>query len=411
MKSALNNELCVLATKMKIKTPPILFQLGWAVFILLALLSCSPEESKLTEFHIYADEILWEKKDDCSIKIIEKTHIDSAEAKVKYRGGMSSKYEKHSYAVTLWKKKPIDGLPEAKKWVLNASYIDKSFMRHKVSFDLWRLMNPENKSPLCSYVNVYENEAYKGLYILMQRMDKHSLQIDVKDPKAFIFKEPPLLFPRKDTPNRDSMYLATQKFPKLKKGDASAQLKELEALIFDGGDEAFKSNIFKLLDRDNLIDWQLLLMLTNNGDGQLKNYYIYKQSASTPMKIALWDYDHSFGRDGDNEPNMLLRNLIEKRTRLFQRLMELNPDNFNEQMRARWIALRKSVFTNENIAKLIAENDKIIGPHITKNTELWSIKGKWYFDDNDYNTELDLIKDYVSRRLKQLDKRFNHQEK
>lgn len=409
MKNALSNEPCVLATKMK--TLPILFQCGWAVFILIGLLSCSTEENKLTEFHIYAADISWEKKGDCSIKIVDQTHIDSAEAKIKYRGGMSSRYEKRSYAITLWKKKPIDGLPEAKKWVLNASYIDKSFMRHKLSFDLWRQMDQENKSPHCSYVNVYQNEAYEGLYILMQRMDKHSLQINVNDPKAFIFKEPPLLFPKEDTPNRDSMYLATQKFPKLKKGDASAQLKELEALIFEGDNEAFKNNIFKLLDRDNLIDWQLLLMLTNNGDGQLKNYYIYKQGASTPMKIALWDYDHSFGRDGDNEPNMLARNLEEKRTLLFQRLLELNPNNFNEKMSARWIELRKTVFTNENIALMMSENDKIIGSHVTKNAERWSIHGKWYFDDNDYIAELDLIKDYVSRRLKQLDKRFNHQEK
>ena len=152
-------------------------------------------------------------------------------------------------------------------------------------------------------------------------------------------------------------------------------------------------------------------MLTNNGDGQLKNYYIYKQSAETPMKIALWDYDHSFGRDGFNEPNMLDRNLEEKRTLLFQRLIELNPNNFNEKMSARWVELRKLVFTNGNIAKLMAENDKIIAPYITKNAERWSINSKWYFDDNDYNAELELMKEYVSKRLKQLDKRFKHQEK
>ena len=407
----MNNEQCGLATKMKLPRLPIFFRIGWTICILLTLLSCSSEKNNLTEFHIFADDISWDKKGNCSIKIIEKLHIDSAEAKVKFRGGMSSRYEKHSYAISLWKKKPIDGLPEAKKWVLNASYIDKSFMRHKVSFDLWRQMNSENKSPFCSYVNVSENDVYQGLYILMQRMDKHSLHVNVNDPQAFIFKEPPLLFPQKDTPNRDSMYLATQKFPKFKQGDASTQLKELEALIFDGSDEAFKHSIFKLLDRDNVIDWQLLLMLTNNGDGQLKNYYIYKQSAETPIKIALWDYDHSFGRDGDNEPNMLARNLEEKRTRLFKRLIELNPDNFNEKMRARWIELRKSIFTNENIALLMDENDKIIGPHVAKNAERWSIKSKWYFDDNDYNAELVLIKEYVSKRLKQLDKRFNHQEK
>ena len=383
-----------------------------SIVYLLALLfisSCADEPNKLTEFHIYTDEISWDKKGDCSIKIIDSHHTDSAEAKVKFRGGMSSRYEKHSYAVTLWKRKAIDGLPLAKKWILNASYIDKSFMRHKLSYDLWRQMNSDNKSPHCSYVHVYENNRYAGLYILMERMDKHSLLIDSKDSTSFIFKDPPLLVPRSETNNRDSMYLATQKFPKLKKRDASIQLKQLENLIFESNDATFKQEIFSVIDINSFIDWQLIILFTNNGDGQLKNYFIYKQNANTPMKIALWDYDHSFGRDGDNEPNMLERNVTENRTELYKRLTDLNPNNFNEKLAQRWSELRKDVFTKDNLIQLINENDKIIRPNIAKNEEAWPNQAKWYFDD--YDAELGVIKEYVSKQLKRLDKRFNHQEK
>ena len=49
----------------------------------------------------------------------------------------------------------------------------------------------------------------------------------------------------------------------------------------------------------------LLLYLSNGGDGITKNFYIYKMDEETPFRIALWDCDHSFGRDGDNETECL----------------------------------------------------------------------------------------------------------
>ncbi len=51
-----------------------------------------------------------------------------------------------------------------------------------------------------------------------------------------------------------------------------------------------------------------MLLLSNNGDGVMKNFLLYKIDSNTPFRIALWDYDHSFGRDGDNELNLMETN-------------------------------------------------------------------------------------------------------
>ncbi|MEO0735011.1 MAG: DUF2911 domain-containing protein, partial [Bacteroidota bacterium] len=59
-------------------------------------------------------------------------------AHLKRRGGMSFVYDKHSYTLHLDRKIPLDFLPLDRDWVLNASYIDKTFVRHKVSYDLFR---------------------------------------------------------------------------------------------------------------------------------------------------------------------------------------------------------------------------------------------------------------------------------
>lgn len=374
------------------------------IFIIFS--SCEQPCSELTEFRIYADEIGWDEKVACRMKIVHCDEQDSLDAEIKFRGGTSSRYDKHSYAVEFYDKRSFDGLDSAKDWILNASYIDKTFMRHKLCFDLFRQMDPDNVAPKCSYVNVYENDHYKGLYILMERMDQHRLQLDKDDKNAFIFKEPPLFYPVDPAENRDSLYLESQEYPKRKKGAFNDQLLALEKLIFEADDETFRKEIFNMLDIDNIVDWQLLLIFTNNSDGQLKNYYIYRKDSDTRMRIALWDYDHGLGRDGDNEYNMLKYTVDEKRNLLMKRLIELNPGNFNQKMAARWKKLRKTTFSAENINRMISENNQVIEPYIKGNAAVWPLNADWYFDDNNYSQEVRIIQQYVPKKLVQMDKRF-----
>jgi hypothetical protein len=44
---------------------------------------------------------------------------------------------------------------------------------------------------------------------------------------------------------------------------------------------------------------------------------------------------------------------------------------------------------------------------IKQNTSIWPTESKWYYDNNNYAQEVQIIKDFISLRLKQLDNRFN----
>lgn len=44
---------------------------------------------------------------------------------------------------------------------------------------------------------------------------------------------------------------------------------------------------------------------------------------------------------------------------------------------------------------------------IKQNTSIWPTKSNWYYDNNNYAQEVQIIKDFISLRLKQLDNRFN----
>lgn len=298
------------------------------------------------------------------------------------------------------------GIAADNDWIINASYIDKTFMRHKLSFDLFREMNDNNIAPQSGYAEVFENGKYEGLYVVMERLDATRLKLDKQDPEAFVFKEPPLLSEDVGFRDRDSMFRESQKFPNIRKGERSQSLKKLEALILRGDDQTFRNEIFDHLDIDNLIDWQLLLLFSNNTDGQHKNYFIYRQRENEPMRIALWDCDHAFGRDGDNELNMFERMIGAERMLLFRRLAETNPNGVQEKMCSRWHELRQHVFTVENIFNMMDKMHQQIEPAITKNAKRWPMESKWYFDDNDYQAEVAIMKEFITKRLVQLDQKF-----
>ena len=329
------------------------------------------------------------------------------DGKIKRRGGMSRKYEKHSYALELDCKVSLAELPSDDDWILNANYIDKTFMRHKISYDLFKDMNDKNIAPACSYVNVYFNDLDQGLYVLMEKINASMIGLNKKDSYAMLFKDPPIFYKEKLSHVQDSSNYYQQKYPKIKDDDKTSYLEKFKTFIFSATDSIFSNNISKWVDINNIIDWHLLLLFSNNSDGIMKNFYLYKWDEETPFRIAIWDYDHSYGRDGDNELNMI-RPLDVKRSILLKRLLEIEEIGYINELKNRWEVLKKNnVLSVNGFKKRVQKNNSIIAPIINRNNRIWPIDAHWYFDDNDYQAEVDLLMEYVQLRTKQIDQYFN----
>ena len=330
---------------------------------------------------------------------------------VKYRGGISSKYPKHSYSLKLDKEHSIGDLQNGKSWILNASYIDKTFMRHKLCYDIFNKMGDYDIAPQCAYALVVENDKPKGLYVVMQRLNKHILNIDDSDENALIFKDPKLFYADSAMPeNTDSDdNFNEQTFPDFDKfGDKSAILDEFHSFILNSTDDEFNNKINDWIDLKNVVDWHLLLLFTNNSDGVLKNFYLYKIDSETPFRIAIWDCDHGLGRDGDNELNMLQRFTNDDRNILFNRL--LGEPWYQIMLSERWKQLRETdVISYNTIARMIDENDRFIQAGLDENLALWSYSSEFYYDDNNYEQEKALILEFIELSLKSMDQRFDYQ--
>jgi len=378
--------------------------------MLLIIFSCNNE--KLQSLNIKkSDDFKWNTKESCSIIFSNSENSDTLSGKIKYRGNTSSKYPKHSFSLELDRKYSFPNLPHDDDWILNASYIDKTFMRHKICYDIFREMSFKNVAPKCDYINVKVNDKYEGLYILMEEINGGMLNLIKHDTMAMLFTAPPFL--RKERlPNKyvqDPLNYYQQKYPKIGVSDKTYYIQNFRDFIFHSTDNEFAQNISNWVDIENVIDWHILLLFSNNSDGLMKNFYLYKLDKFTPFRFAIWDYDHSFGRDADNELNLMKRPIECNESIFLERLTKISETGYSLKLKNRWFELReKKIISISNFERHITENNKIIEGQVEKNFDKWKINSAWYYDDSDYDQEVNLMRNFVPIRIKQLDDYFNY---
>lgn len=334
------------------------------------------------------------------------TLFDEMHAKVKLRGeGHGAlKFEKSSYTFKLSEARVLDSMPKEKDWILNAAYIDKSLVRTKLSYDLFRAMSAKNVAPQTSWVELWFNDDYRGVYLLHEKMDATRMGVDKNDLGARIFKAPPLFM------NGDyTRFLKTktanffdQRYPDYEVVNCSADAERLMRFIHESTDEAFGDSVnglASMIDLDIVIDWHLLLIISNNTTGVFKNYYLYSQGSNDKWRIGIWDADRGYGRDGDNELNLDGFINIQRNVMLY-RLMSGNHFDYNDRLRQRYLELKANgTVSLEALLQRIDVMDQTIGAHLDQNFEKWPANGPYYFDDSTYVQEIRLMKDWLTKRI------------
>ena len=389
-------------------------QLILQLFIVMALFlsSCQPSKPRpLPTIGVEYDSIVYREKYPCVITYTDDGDQFVENGKIKHRGGISRAYPKRSFAFKMDHKRSLAGLPEQRSWILNANYIDKTMMRHKLCFDLFRAMNPQkNQAAQCAFVNVSKNGKYYGLFVLMQKLNAGSLGLDKKDTLAMIFKDPPLFYrDRSQVYIPDTNNYFQQNFPDIEEEDKNGYLETVMQFLIQADDSLFAKEVGHYFDLDNVIDWHLLLMFTNNGDGVVKNFYLYKRDSATPFRIAIWDCDAAFGRDCDGELNMAERKPNFEGNMLFYRLQNNPYLHYDELLRRRYKELRDSgLFSESHVKQMIKENDKLIRNEVDLNFEKWPVDDTNYYDANNYEQELQIMHDYLKVGIPKLDKEMGY---
>ncbi len=328
---------------------------------------------------------------------------------VRIHGASSQMYSKKSFAITLDQPVRWLGMRESSHWVLNAAFVDRSLMRHKLSYDLFRSLSSKDLKRFAvasRFVEVNLNGRYHGAFLLMERVDRALLELQRFDSNAtahaciykaedhgagfdrpghaaFEQREPdPLVLPYWGPLDRFSRFAS----------------RAPDSDFFDP-----TNGISSRLDLDNTIDFHLLLLMTSNMDGDDKNLIFARNAPTAEIPkprffFVPWDYDATFGRHWNAtrvEPTEWVSN------HLFKRL--LRDPTYRGKFGARWRKLRQKEFSEPTIHGMIDENVQMLGDAAKRNELRWQTRTGPYPDQMTFEEDVAEIREWVTSRLKWLD--------
>jgi spore coat protein H len=330
-------------------------------------------------------------------------------AQIRIHGSTSQSYPKKSFALVLESPARWLGMKAGTHWVLNAAAVDRSLMRHKLSYDLFLSLATTNAPRYAAssrFVEVDLNGRYQGVYLLMQRVDGALLNFRPFD---------------RNDPSHGCLYKAIDHaadfsqpngagFDQREPDPGACQywkpLEDFNRFVSQAKTEDFfhaQTGIGSRLDVANAVDFHLLVLLTSNMDGNDKNFMFGRdaqtQAAPNPrFFFAPWDYDATFGRNWEASrvgstawlSNHLLDRLLANRA-------------YREQFAARWRQLRAREFSTATLERLIDENVRTLGPAAQRNAARWTSLADRYPDSLTFDQDVRQMKEWVAARTRWLD--------
>lgn len=305
------------------------------------------------------------------------------------RGNTSRTYEKKGYKLSLKKqnkngeivedKKSLFGLRNDDEWLLNAMYSDSSKIRDKLSADIWAEIGAYQEEfpeayfgTRMTYVEVFFNHEYWGLYVLMEPVDSKQLDRTKEGEggqEEYSYKSvTPQDVSTEELLNQEA-YGETLSGFELKGSHTVIDRTSWEPLLSYlelrdlSDDEAFAAAASELTDREGALDIWIYLQAVLGIDNRGKNmYYVAKNRGNRQVVyFAPWDMDITWGDalsegTGDNVWDVgLFTALYSERINwsFGDRLIELDVDGSCDYVSEMWKELRQGVLSDESLTEEI----------------------------------------------------------
>jgi len=286
------------------------------------------------------------------------------EGRVRLRGNTAlfrESNQKKYYRITLDKPYDVPGIGRTRRLFLISGWRDVTLMRDRLAYDLFRSFSEPGKprySPHVQTVELVVNGDYKGIYNLVDRVDADLLEFE----KGAAGPDRPVLYKAKDsqanfmTPVRGAY---VQKVPDWRDGEFWGPFDTLITFIGQSTPEVFRERIERLVDVDNVIDFEILLKLTSNFEGENYNLFLARRGGpDARFFIVPWDYDMTF-----HVPDIPSNALIERLHRDFP--------GYNCRMLDRWRALRGNQLSERELMARIDGREAELSEAVARNYLRW----------------------------------------
>ncbi|WP_462408743.1 CotH kinase family protein [Neobacillus sp. Marseille-QA0830] len=314
-----------------------------------------------------------------------------AEIDISYRGSHIRKFKKKSFHISLFKSNFM-GIKEIH---LNSEYKDPSLLRNKLSLDFFHQIGC--LSPSSRHVLLSINGKAEGIYLQLESVDENFLK-KRKLPIGPIFY----------AVNDDANFSLLSPVDEKAKSDLSAGYEEkigtkedllgLADFIYRLNTtlkKEFEADIPKLLDINKYFRWLAGVVCTQNYDGFVHNYALYRNGETGLYEIIPWDYDATWGRDIHGEEMEYDYVRIQGFNTLTARLLDV--DRFRKQYANLLNQILTENFTTEAMEPQIYKLHSAIHPHYNQDPYL---KGQF----NVFEKEPEFILRFIEARRNYLKK-------
>lgn len=101
-------------------------------------------------------------------------------SKVSGRGNTTWMEEKKPYSIALKEEEPLLGMDGGKNWYLLSGFFEGAKLNNKIAFDIAELVGLAY-SPQCTWIDLYLNGEYVGIYLLSESVSVGKGRVDIHD--------------------------------------------------------------------------------------------------------------------------------------------------------------------------------------------------------------------------------------
>ncbi|MBQ9467638.1 MAG: CotH kinase family protein [Clostridia bacterium] len=224
---------------------------------------------------------------------------------------------KNSYSIKLEEKAQLLGVGDSKnkKWVLNSNKFDLSGLRNYLVWELADRMGTIGYVTDCTWVQLYVNAEYRGMYMLTEKIDTGKDRVNVDDgktgdpDKGYLMEldfrgqseEDPWFDIEGYGPDPANNRYDAVEF--VIKSDIEGQqdvdfirdyVQRCHNAIMTGDRDAIDA----LVDIPSLIDMYIIEELSKDCDAGRASFYVCKDKGGKLFFTAPWDFDFGFGTYG-----------------------------------------------------------------------------------------------------------------
>ena len=302
------------------------------------------------------------------------------------RGNTSRMFPKKGYKINL-RKTVAEGMQEQNKlslfglrkdddWILHALYNDDTKIRDMLSMKIWDIFGAGTVSekgyygPKMTYVEVFADNVYCGLYGLMEPVDSKQMDLAEKD-YSYKRKNPHSILNKYFVfINETNPYVELEGF-EIKEGIMDEDAWEAMAMLSDilsTPKEDLKDYHYSIVNEENALNLWLFIQMITGFDHISKNVFYVARHDDTlkydyQFSFAPWDMDLTWGNVSVGEENSVYTKFepetYNKRVKweVGDRLLETDYHNARKYVQELYSNLRSTVLNDEAIENMIIEID------------------------------------------------------